>query len=133
MKFKKGDRVRVLSVEEIISKFPNRVKYKDGEFWYYESGSGEHHSVSLRHLDYLGKECNVRLARKFTCRIDEAMDKTLSFPNEILEFIDNIPFENEIKTIAFLSELMAKRITTSDELVSEISKTAKKIYSIYNQ
>lgn len=83
MKFKIGDKVKIMSVEEIKRTYPKRI---DEKYECYRSSN----TVLLRgeQAEICGKICTVRLVRPSTCRIKESTCMTTSIPNELMELIE---------------------------------------------
>ena len=79
MKFRKGDKVRVFTEEEILDKFG-------------ELRIGEH-NIYFDMKEYLGKEMTVRLVRPKTCRLMGTKRATMSFPHEVLEHTKEYQWE----------------------------------------
>ena len=81
MKFRKGDKVRVLTEEEIIEKFGRVDRLGEHYLWSYAR-------------KYLGGVYTIRTAMRKSCRMEEITEyKTISFPYEIIEHTKDYRWE----------------------------------------
>jgi len=81
MKFQKGDKVRIMSMEEIDNIFRDKIY---GGF--YKTQQQRFYLPRIR--EYFGREYTIRLGRRFTCRLEEIGNMSASIPNEFVVHIE---------------------------------------------
>jgi len=129
-KFHVGDKVRLMTYEEVRKKWPGRM---DDEYHYYAYTYRGVRTYLRKHVfdSHGGKELTIRMVRPHTCKAEEIENMGTSLPKELLVLVNDAPYRRELAVTALLTELMSTRIQSEDHLHDRIADTAKRVCAVF--